>query len=88
MWPDRVSNPGPLTYESGAYRLRYAARLRGNIPIAVDIIIFGIIQGDFLYYIDTGMLRVLMRIAKNIQNTFMLKKTDKNIPIMSPDLAL
>ena len=24
MWPDRVSNPGPLTYESGAYRLRYA----------------------------------------------------------------
>ena len=26
MWPDRVSNPGPLTYESGAYRLRYAAR--------------------------------------------------------------
>ena len=26
MLPDRVSNPGPLTYESGA-RLRYAARL-------------------------------------------------------------
>ena len=26
MWPDRVSNQGPLTYESGAYRLRYAAR--------------------------------------------------------------
>ena len=26
MWPDRVSNPGPLTYESDAYRLRYAAR--------------------------------------------------------------
>ena len=25
MWPDRVSNPGPLTYESGAYRLRYTA---------------------------------------------------------------
>ena len=20
MWPDRVSNPGPLTYESGALR--------------------------------------------------------------------
>ena len=28
MLPDRVSNPGPLTYESGAYRLRYAARPR------------------------------------------------------------
>ena len=27
MWPDRVSNPGPLTYESGALQLRYAARL-------------------------------------------------------------
>ena len=26
MLPDWVSNPGPLTYESGAYRLRYAAR--------------------------------------------------------------
>ena len=26
MLLDRVSNPGPLTYESGAYRLRYAAR--------------------------------------------------------------
>ena len=30
MLPDRVSNPGPLTYESGRvpYRLRYAARLQ------------------------------------------------------------
>ena len=27
MWPDWVSNPGPLTYESGALPLRYAARL-------------------------------------------------------------
>ena len=27
MWSDRESNPGPLTYESDAYRLRYAARL-------------------------------------------------------------
>ena len=26
MWPDRVSNPGPLTYEYVPYRLRYAAR--------------------------------------------------------------
>ena len=26
MLPDRVSNPGSLTYESGPYRLRYAAR--------------------------------------------------------------
>ena len=27
MLPDQVLNPGPLTYESGVYRLRYAARL-------------------------------------------------------------
>ena len=35
MWPDRVSNPGPLTYESGAYRLRYAARqiIKGRIHV-------------------------------------------------------
>ena len=28
MWPDRVSNPGPLTYTSQVpYRLRYDAQL-------------------------------------------------------------
>ena len=26
MLPGRILNPGPLTYESGAVRLRYAAR--------------------------------------------------------------
>ena len=28
MWPDRVSNPGPLTYESGAL----PTALRGRPP--------------------------------------------------------
>ena len=28
MWPDRVSNPGPLTYESGAL----PTALRGTVP--------------------------------------------------------
>ena len=28
MWPDRVSNPGPLTYESGALLIA----LRGPAP--------------------------------------------------------
>ena len=28
MWPDRVSNPGPLTYESGAL----PTALRGPVP--------------------------------------------------------
>ena len=27
MWPDRVSNPGPLTYESGVLPIALAARL-------------------------------------------------------------
>ena len=36
MLPDQVSNPGPLTYESGAYRLRYAARRdRPKMTLAV-----------------------------------------------------
>ena len=36
MWPDRVSNPGPLTYESGA------------LPIALRgpaLLMSGVIQG-------------------------------------------
>ena len=32
MWPDRVSNPGPLTYGRMPYRLRYAAR-HDNMPV-------------------------------------------------------
>ena len=32
-------------------------------PIAADIIIFGIIKGDFLRIIDNGILCVLIRIA-------------------------
>ena len=32
----------------------------GNHPIAADIIIFGIIQGDFLFQIDNGILCVLI----------------------------
>ena len=38
MWPDRVSNPGPLTYESGALPIA----LRGPAPciVAVDGLIF------------------------------------------------
>ena len=32
-------------------------------PIAADIIVFGIISGDFLFYINNGMLCVIIRIA-------------------------
>ena len=34
----------------------------GKNPIAADNIIFGIIKGDFLFYIANAMLRVLIRI--------------------------
>ena len=52
MLPDRVSNPGPLTYESGALPIalrgpagcfELALKSLGKEPIAADIIIFGII---------------------------------------------
>ena len=36
---------------------------QGKNPIAVDIIMFGIISGDFLFYIVKGMFCVLIRIA-------------------------
>ena len=36
MWPDRVSNPGPLTYESGALpiALRGPASYTGYIHVS------------------------------------------------------
>ena len=35
MWPDRVSNPGPLTYESGAL----PTALRGPAALIVYLLI-------------------------------------------------
>ena len=35
----------------------------GKHSIAADVILFGIIKGDFLFYIDNVMLCVLIRIA-------------------------
>ena len=35
----------------------------GKTTIAADIFMFGIILGDFRFYIDDGMLYVLIRIA-------------------------
>ena len=39
MWPDRLSNPGPLTYESGA--LPTALRGPASALVGHDIIITG-----------------------------------------------
>ena len=42
MWPDRVSNPGPLTYESGALPavLRGPAKVPRNKRYDVDVKIY------------------------------------------------
>ena len=32
MWPDRVSNPGPLTYESGALPIALECRKLSVLP--------------------------------------------------------
>ena len=58
MWPDRVSNPGPLTYESGALpiALRGLARQKSgmiqfmgpaNITCGHDYAILGQITADY-----------------------------------------
>ena len=47
MWPDRVSNPGPLTYESGA--LPIALRGPARFPYK-----------GYTFYSRTSMARTLM----------------------------
>ena len=46
MLPDRVSNPGPLTYESGALPIA----LRGPAPISVLKVLVTLISLLFFYY--------------------------------------
>ena len=48
MWPDRVSNPGPLTYESGALptALRAARHeVRVNVSVIVKLL------GGFFFHV-------------------------------------
>ena len=42
MLPDRVSNPGPLTYESGALpiALRGPANLAHGVPLTESFVVF------------------------------------------------
>ena len=40
MWPDRVSNPGPLTYESGAQPTALCVPALGREWIEMDKIIY------------------------------------------------
>ena len=41
------------------FRTRSLVRWKKN-PIAADIIVFGIIKGDFLFYIDNGVSCVII----------------------------
>ena len=53
MWPDRVSNPGPLTYESGALptALRVPATAMMNIVAYVMLLVskFNMLLNMFSY---------------------------------------
>ena len=37
MLPDRVSNPGPLTYESGALPIALRGPAEGSVPMALSM---------------------------------------------------
>ena len=45
------------------FRKKLLLQSSAKNPIAADIIVFGISSGEFLLYIDNGMLQVLIRIA-------------------------
>ena len=63
-------------------------------PITGDNILFRIITDDFLFYIDNGMLCLLIRIASirrfyREHTTYLhVKENQGDIPIMPPDQAL
>ena len=60
MWPDRVSNPGPLTYESGALpaalRGPAAPYLRINKPMHLPLNGTGVTYFDSFILPDEGLL--------------------------------
>ena len=47
MWPDQVSNPGPLTYESGA--LPTALRGPAQIDVNLDPVVQSIVSLTSLF---------------------------------------
>ena len=59
MLPDRVSNPGPLTYESGALPIALRGPARNynlwscrKMCEALTFLLYGILLDLALYYID------------------------------------
>ena len=68
MWPDRVSNPGPLTYESGALLIAYAGRILAlgshqiNRRIGVEPAIFRLIVH---HYTTTAAVKIVWETTYN-----------------------
>ena len=56
MLPDRVSNPGPLTYESGVRKIIHELELEDYILVQVD-------TPWYNYYISTFFLQLLQKMV-------------------------
>ena len=54
MWPDQVSNPGPLTYESGALQ----TALRGPARYVVYVSILLLYVSILLLYVSILLLNI------------------------------
>ena len=54
MLPDRISNPGPLTYQSGA--LPIALRGRATFVLTAKFVITSIWSAQKIFFIDIPML--------------------------------
>ena len=59
MWPDRISNPGPLTYESGA------------LPTALRGVLMVIILGIPIFFFFFTFLVKLMVIKKSQRRKYL-----------------
>ena len=64
------------------FRVELVLESLGKNPLAANIIIFGIILGDFLFFI------LIRYVVCTQQNRLDIKENRKDIPIMPPDLAL
>ena len=56
MWPDRVLNPGPLTYESGAL----PTVLRGSVTKWVSMAIFNSVKSRTRSANITGVAELIL----------------------------
>ena len=66
MLPDRVSNPGPLTYESGALPIALAARQKMAEKRAIFIpVVFALVQVQ-LFILTMNFTELSGRVADKI----------------------